>query len=79
MINLIEDTFKIKESVLEEFNKTEKVSIKIAHKKGERFYVTKALLEKINRNKEVVDHILNNFNIIDKKKEKSIKESELQK
>ena len=64
MMNTVEETFKVKEEMVKDFEKTEKVCIKIDHKSGERFFISKALLEKINRNVPVVNSILAHLGIL---------------
>jgi hypothetical protein len=62
--NTVEESFKIKESVLEEFKKSDKDCIKIKQKDGDRFTVSKALLEKIGKNMPVINAILEIYNIV---------------
>lgn len=63
MMNSVEEIFKVKEEMVKDIEKTEKVCIKIDHKSGERFFISKALLEKINRNVPVVNSILAHLGI----------------
>ena len=60
----VENCFKVKKEIQLDMKEAEKGGVKLLEHRKDRYSVTVALLEKIGGNLEIIDKVLNIFNIV---------------